>query len=184
MRKHYEAIGKIAAAAHSLGATYEGSTERGEDGQVTLQIAIDLDGHFGHVFGEPHQEYFHIISSHALSNISSFNHQASSEPYVQHKETLLEYAEHQNPEIEVAVLKKPFEGDAVEYFDGYRAVSSIFPYDDNFGPKSLKRTLVGIEGAAQSSFSAAVDDMGINLDSGEDAVEREVQNNESSPTFH
>lgn len=182
MREHYEAVGKIAGAAHSLGCEYQGWTSTSEEGSV-LNLSVDHETGHANFVANPHENFFTGSQTHEISNIEGVDVARVSEPLVQYEEEIKACTREYSEKVYVEARSYTPNGDAIEYFNGFRALSKIYPYESSFSPKELDRAICGINKSSWESFIEAVDVLGIEIELGEDAAEVGHVSQEDSPAF-
>lgn len=158
MRDFNEAIGRVISSCSVLKAEYEGWWEGNDH-----QMAVYHRSHPLYVVGSPNQGAFTLISVHKLSNtdfdLSDGGALVDTDLDIPGWKRDLPISN-----IQVDVLSQMVESEGLEFFDGIRATTPLFVYDESFGPQEFDRTATSLAEAAGELFNRSINHIGVDAE--------------------
>jgi hypothetical protein len=143
MREHYEAAGRIAAAAIATGDTVMNSYNEKNSPHGYIGFSVSTRGGSPvRIVGEPTSEYFQILHTRRYSRLETFS--ADDLPTVSNaRETLLESTVG-DARFRTTPLSYQPDGETTEYYDGIQTETKIYPYENDFTTKEYARASSGV----------------------------------------
>ena len=174
MREHYEAFGRVCAAAIANGDQILSSTNEmtSDTGEVILNI-----GHHGatvFVSAYPTTQYLTAGINRQYTNIDGFDHERL--PHINDAEEIL--AEDDDLfGFDGSVQTINTENGQVELFDGISVRRPLYAYDESFNLEEYRSTLTDIDSRSSSIFRNVTEQLDIDTD-----VEGATSENQTEPS--
>jgi len=171
-REHYSALGRVATAAIANGDSILNSWNENssEIDQLGLYIST-LDGMI-QVGGDPSAQFMIMSHEKRLSYIEGFD----QEQYFHvndSKETVEQYSVESGFDGGVRVLEYQPESEMIDYYDGIKAQTMIYPYSENFGIREYRESLQQVTKLAVDLFLEVAEEHDIDIEAGEGEAQRE-----------
>lgn len=174
MRDHYEAFGRICAAAIANGDNITTSRNEmvSENGEVSINI-----GHRGFpifVSGHPTTQYLTAGANRRYQGIDGFD--PDRLPHINEAEEVLSSDEDVFG-FDGSVHTLTVENGQVELFDGISVRRPLYAYDDEFGLKEYRQTVSDIVFRSRDIFERISEELDIDMD-----VENSASEDQPSPS--
>ena len=174
MRAHYEAFGRVCAAAIANGddITMSMNERVSETGEITINIAHRDGVVFVSAF--PNSEYLTLGMNRRYQNIEGFSverlvHINEAEEALSEDEDLFGF--------DGSVQPITVENGQVELFDGISVRRPLYAYEDDFGIKEYRHALSDVVSRSRDIFERLSEELDIDMD-----VEGSASENQPSPS--
>jgi hypothetical protein len=166
MREHYEAAGRIAAAAVATGDNILDSYNEKESTHGYIGFTVSTRGGSPvRIVGEPTSEFFRILHTRRYSRLETFS--VDDLPTLSDARRTLVESKVGDARCTTTPLSHQPNGEAAEYYDGIQTQTRIYPYEEAFSAREYARAsseVVVKNKAAMSEVERAFD---IQLEPGE-----------------
>jgi hypothetical protein len=134
MREHYEAAGRIAAAAIANGDNVVDSYNETESTHGLIELAVSTRlGSPVRIVGRPTSEFFRILHTRRYSRLETFS--VEDLPSIEDARQALVDSRVGDAECTTTPLSYQPDGKTVEYYDGIQTQTRLYPYADSFSLK-------------------------------------------------
>lgn len=180
MRDHYEAVGKVCAAAIANGDSIIRSINEVESPNGEISITVQHGPDHVTIAAPTTTEYFSVIVERRHQHLDQFDENAL--PHIQDaKEVLQDYQPLFHFDGNAQILK--YESGNVELFDGIAVHEPIYPYSSGFGLDEYRTVVTDVLDRSDDIFEHVRDELDIEMD-GTDTAAGENTEPDRLGSFH